>query len=74
MRGAVFRFILGAIALFLLIDILICALYSVHAHSGKNRLLDEYTDAPPNDSPPVLVRLAGFAISIILNLIIYFEI
>lgn len=72
MRGAVFRFILGTIALILVIDIGLHLVYKVHAYFCKNRLLDEYTDVPLRDSPPLSVRLVSLLVSIILNLLIYF--
>lgn len=72
MSGAVLRFILGAVALSLVIDIVLHLIYKVYAHFGKNRLLDEYTDASGDESPPLLVRLAGLAVSVFINILIYF--
>lgn len=72
MRGSVIRFILGSFALYLIIDVTIHLVYRVYRHSVKNRLIEEYADNPSNDSPPLSIRIGGLAISIILNLLIYF--
>lgn len=72
MRDIRIRFVLGAIALFLIIDIAIRLVYAIHGHLTQNRLLNEYTDNVPSDKPPFLLRITGFVISILLNLIIYY--
>ena len=72
MKVLFIRYVLGAVALALVIDICIQLVYKIHIHQKRNRLLDRYTDHSTRESPPILLRLSGLAITIIINLLIYY--
>lgn len=64
------RFLLGTIALCLIVDVTIRMVYAIYGHFNKNRLLEEYGETEPS-SPPQIVRITGLATSLLINLIVY---